>query len=116
YRKRSDAGNRSLTQARLTEFNLTSRFKQIEMTQELVKKLGLKRRFPAKKFERVDFDARLMRHVTMLPHADEPTRKIALEHLRAFLSKHREKALKHVTEGTRGIYRAILDGDEARVL
>jgi hypothetical protein len=87
YRKRGDRSNQSLTQARLTEFNLTSRFKQIELTQQLVKKLNMKDRFPTTLFGRLGYDARLMRHVYELPKANKSARKAAFDHLRTLAIK-----------------------------
>src|SRR5690606_16636060 len=116
YRKRSDQTNQSLTQARLTEFNLTSRFKQIEQTQRLVRKLKMKDRFPTTRFGRLDYDSRLMRHVDVLPKADEVTRVEALNLLRQFLMKHETAALKHARRGSREIYKLILSGDDSRAI
>jgi hypothetical protein len=116
YRKRGDRSNQSLTQARLTEFNLTSRFKQIELTQQLVEKLNMKDRFPTTLFGRIDYDARLMRHVYVLPKANKSARKAAFDHLRTFLGKHQSAALGHARQKTREIYEAILAGDEPRAL
>lgn len=115
YRKRHDPENRSITQGRLTEMNLTSRFRQIELTQELVARHRMNERFPGTSLIRIDYDHRLMRHLHSLPDADEATRRRALSLVRDFLERHREAALASARKPTCDIYELILSGrdDEA---
>lgn len=113
YRKRAEAlANPSLTQGRLTHFNLTSRFRQIELTQEIVREQGMKARFPTVAFDRHDYDSRLMRHLEKVPVAPPEQRREALSLVRLFLAKHRTAALQAARRKVRPIYEAILDGRE----
>ena len=110
YRKRGGSDNRSITQQRLSEFNLESRFRQIEMTQDLVTRFRMDERFADEPFARGDYDTRLMRHVLTLPIADARTRARGLEMIRDFLSRHRDAAQAAVRDGTWAIYDHILNG------
>ncbi|MFL1875311.1 glycosyltransferase family 2 protein [Hansschlegelia beijingensis] len=109
YRKRCDSNNQSLTQARLSEFNLLSRFKQIEMTLGIVAAGELKRRFPKTNFLWLEYQARLMRHVKLIPKENDADRRLwALEQLRVFLKKHRKEALANCRPATKRVYQLIL--------
>lgn len=116
YRKRANEENRSITQGRLSEHNLTSRFRQIELTQALVEQHGMRRRFRSTNFDKADYETRLMRHVMALPVADGPTRARGFDLIRAFLTRHREPALKAVSDETRQIYEMILDARDEDAL
>jgi glycosyltransferase involved in cell wall biosynthesis len=108
YRKRQGS-NVSLTQARLTEFNLSSRFKQIEMTLEIVENSKLRERLPNVRFEYVEFETRLMRHVSKLTEEkDIELRNWAFEKIGEFLKKHESLALSVVKAETSSIYKAII--------
>ncbi len=115
YRKRV-AGGGAITQGRLTEFNLNSRFRQIELTQALAEDLKMAAKFPQTDFVRADFQFRLMRHVTALPTASDAARDRGFEMIRAFLGRHRDKALTGVGDEARDIYRLILDGRDEEAM
>ena len=116
YRKRHDPENRSITQGRLTETNLTSRFRQIELPQALVAEHRMSDRFPDTSLVRIDYDMRLMRHLHSLPGADADTRARALDLVRGFLETHREAALASVRKPTRDIYELILAGRDEEAM
>ncbi|WP_235041858.1 glycosyltransferase [Vreelandella profundi] len=108
YRKRQ-GGNKSLTQDRLTEFSLTSRFKQIEMTQKIAATEGFKEKYPNVNEMKTNFQHRLMRHIVCLPkeqNVDLKDNAFAL--IKKFVSKNEEDIFQNVSAGCAEVYSEIL--------
>jgi CDP-glycerol glycerophosphotransferase len=107
----------SLTQERLSEFNLVSRFRQIEMTQEIVNTTTMAERFPGVDFKNDDYDQRLMRHVKVLATEQDPAvREAAMALLRTFIERHRREIFGAIRETIKPVYEAILAGDTDKVV
>lgn len=115
YTKRH-AGGLSQTMMPMTRHSLQSRFRQIELTQAIVRRRKMTKKFPGVCFGRFDYQYRLMRHIRQLPGLPEREAKDALDQFRAFLQKHEEKALRSVRPRYRPLYQCILQGDLPTVL
>jgi glycosyltransferase involved in cell wall biosynthesis len=118
YAYRHRAGeNRSLTQRRLTDFALESRFRQIELTQKIVSDTRLGERFPSINFSRRDFQTRLMRHIKWFDEVEATAeRSRLLAKVSDFLRKHETVVMNSVSKGVRPLYAAIISGDEANAI
>jgi CDP-glycerol glycerophosphotransferase len=107
----------SLTQERLSAFNLTSRFRQIEMTQEIVNTTAMAERFPGVDFKNADYDQRLMRHVKVLAtEKDLAVREAAMDLFRTFIERHKREIFAAIGDNTKSVYEAILAGDTDKVI
>lgn len=72
YRRRT-SDNKSITQNRLSEYNLKSRFKQMSMTEDICKKKPTLNISQEKEFKK-NYNARLVRHILAITSEDEQSR------------------------------------------
>lgn len=118
YAYRIRAGeNASLTQSRLCEFSLKSRFRQIELTEDIIhKKDGLAELYPKVDFDKLNYQTRLMRHVKALAKTkDQALAQSAMEMLAVFISTNRVKVFSAINKATKLIYEAIIERDLTKV-
>lgn len=107
YRKRK-GDNKSLTQDRLTEHSLTSRFRQILLTQEIARQPGFKEKFPEVNEVRTNFKHRLMRHIFALPkEKNAELQQAAFEHLKKFVTENESEIVRNVNKQVASIYKTI---------
>lgn len=109
YRKRK-GDNKLLTQERLTEHSLKSRFRQILLTQEIAAHPEFKHRFPSVNEVRTNFKHRLVRHIFALPkEKDIQQRQAAFMMLKEFVKKHELLILKNANKQVAEMYKSIAD-------
>lgn len=107
YRKRK-GGNKSLTQERLTEHSLSSRFRQILLTQEIAARPEFKEKFPDVNEVRTNFKHRLVRHIFVLPkEKDKQQLEASFMMLKAFVKEHETLIVKNVNKQVGDMYKAI---------
>ncbi|WP_081136799.1 glycosyltransferase family 2 protein [Halomonas sp. BC2] len=110
YRKRK-GDNKSLTQDRLTQHSLSSRFRQILLTQEIAARPEFKRKFPDANEVRTNFKHRLVRHIFALPkEKDAQQLEAAFMMLKAFVKEHEPLIVRNVNKQVAEMYKAIAHG------
>lgn len=109
-RRRPDAVSTSVTQQRLNEHNLTSRFKQIESILAFVKEVRLSEKYPHLDWEMIEFDRRLVRHLRVLPDATPEVQEFVLAKVADFLSPHMETVRRVCRPEVVAIYEDIVAG------
>lgn len=83
YRRRTNSNN-SITQSRLTEYNIISRFKQMKMTESLCKKYPQLNIEPVREFK-TNYNSRLPRHIAEITTINEES-KAAFELIKEHIS------------------------------
>lgn len=118
YAYRIRAGeNASLTQSRLCEFSLKSRFRQIELTEEIIhREGGLAELYPKVDFDKLNYQTRLMRHVKALAKTDDALlARSAIEMIAGFIGANKDIIFRSINKPTSEIYEAILEQDLDKV-
>ncbi|WP_237673978.1 glycosyltransferase [Vreelandella profundi] len=111
WRKRG-GGNTSLTQDRLSDSSLNSRFRQIELTQSLVFNYNFKNKIPGVNHHRTDYQYRLMRHILPLGDIKSELQEKAFLKICDFIAKNKKVILQCIKNDVRPIYEAFFEYDK----